>query len=322
MLASQSQEMEENVADDACGGVIEGLIKPEDAVEGGVLSVGICEDENNNNGGVMESPVQDDCGATASVRIVPHSVVAANANANAPSVHDHCDNAAKRRVKQAAYEFERLSSADGQLPKPPATVSRNPLRAPTTKILEASRRIFSKEESKTVPEGAPASKLLDPCGSISRKGESNAETPSSGIGTPFKPPTRRLPAEAPRAISSKDRESKTVMLATADPVHAPTNKLLEASRSAVSKDEGNEDGVLDDGPKFDDDLQVEEAQALVRSELKMLEMEIEEVAAKLPKLDEFLTYKKTPAGRMKREGTAASATTEPPTSSPIFPAFK
>jgi hypothetical protein len=49
----------------------------------------------------------------------------------------------------------------------------------------------------------------------------------------------------------------------------------------------------DDDDADDDGLEVEEAQALVRSEFKMLEMEIEEVASKLPKLDEFLnTYQK------------------------------
>lgn len=191
-----------------------------------------------------------------------------------------------------------LPIMDSRIPNTPAatTMPKTPSRiiAPG-KLLEASRRIFSKEEqSQTMLPRAPlqassASKVNQPFKASFESIQSKIESPVRV----FKLPVRKF-LDRSRSIPSKEGSKLSSMstLETQESRIGCGQGATEES-NALHVREGTE-GAFDDGPRFDEDLKVEEAQALVQSELRMLEVELDEVAAKLPKLEKTFSYQRMP----------------------------
>ncbi|MCO5583194.1 hypothetical protein L7F22_037102 [Adiantum nelumboides] len=210
---------------------------------------------------------------------------------------------------------------------------KTPSRIPgPSKLIEASRRIFSKEEqSKSMLPRAPfqlSSRVPAFKPSIGGAAQSKFESTVSAM----KLPTRKF-LERSKSTSGKDGNKLSDSSSTEQRIDESgeeesrlasqeTLKLQSNSRKRNANDSVHvsvsgcgditEANVMGDGPKFDEDLEVEEAQALVRSELKMLELELEEVAAKLPKLEGALAYQKTPL----KSATSATAAMLSPTRTP------
>ncbi|MCO5582071.1 hypothetical protein L7F22_035962 [Adiantum nelumboides] len=208
---------------------------------------------------------------------------------------------------------------------------KTPSRIPgPSKLIEASRRIFSKEEqSKSMLPRAPfqlSSRVLTSKPSIGGAAQSKFESTVSAIEFPTRKflsskSTSKKTATTSAAVAQQSNTSMSAeeesRMASQGTVKLQSNaRKCNANDSVYASVSGcgdfTEANVVEDGPKFDEDLEVEEAQALVRSELKMLEVELEEVAAKLPELDGALAYQKTPV----KSATSAAATMLSPTRTP------
>ncbi|KAH7300073.1 hypothetical protein KP509_24G043800 [Ceratopteris richardii] len=195
------------------------------------------------------------------------------------------------------------------------TVAKTPSRIPVpSKIFEASRRMFSKDDQQgktTMPP--PKASSVQPSKSsstVTANTQSRLESTASALKLSTRKFLDRSKAVVPGKLSSNSAANRGSIDIEPDVAQGEVQKQSAdaCAHNEIGLDEELAEESSAPGPKFDEDLQVEEAQALVQSELKMLEVELEEVAAKLPKLDEACAYQKTPV-KLYHSSTSVSTPT-------------